>query len=133
MSENLDLVRSIYVAWGRGDFGSLAWADPEIEYVIVDTPEPGRWTGVAEMATAIRNVLDTWDDARIEADQYRELDGERVLVFNHLSGRGKRSGAEVGRMRRDGAAVLHVRNGKVTRYVSYFHRENALSDLGLSE
>jgi ketosteroid isomerase-like protein len=132
MSANLDLARSIYAAWGRGDFGSMAWAHPEIEYVVVDTPDPGRWTGVAEVATAIRRILDTWEHPRIEADQYRELDGERILVFNHLSGRGKKSGTDVGGMRRNGAAVLHVRDGKVTRYLSYFDRDRALSDLGLS-
>jgi ketosteroid isomerase-like protein len=133
MSENLDLARSIYYAWGRGDFSSLDWAHPEVEYVIVDGVEPGVWKGRAEMARMIRNILDLWEHPRIEADEYRELDEFRVFVFNHFNARGKTSGMEVGDMLRNGAAVLHIRDRKVTKYESYWDRARALSDLGLSE
>ena len=47
--ENVAIARSIYAAWSRGDFSSLDWADPEIEYVIVDGPEPGSCRGRATM------------------------------------------------------------------------------------
>jgi ketosteroid isomerase-like protein len=39
-SANLELVRSIYAAWQRGDYSSVEWADPEIEYVFADGPTP---------------------------------------------------------------------------------------------
>jgi ketosteroid isomerase-like protein len=131
--ENVELVRSIYTAWGRGDFSSVEWADPEIEYVIVDGPEPGSWNGRAAMAEIMSGILNTWENARIEADEYIELEDERVLVLNHLSGRGKTSGLDVGKMKRNGAAILHIRDGRVTRYVSYNARDRALADLGRQE
>jgi len=41
MSEDLDLVRSLYVAFEEGDYSSVEWVDSEIEFVIADGPAPG--------------------------------------------------------------------------------------------
>jgi ketosteroid isomerase-like protein len=131
-SPNLDLVRSIVAAWERGDFSSAEWAHPEIEYVIADGPPLGTWTGLAGMAEGVRDSLSAWEEYRVEAEAYRELDGERVLVLVQRSGRGKRSGIQLGQMRTKGAELFHVRGGKVTRYVLYFDRERALIDVGLA-
>jgi ketosteroid isomerase-like protein len=133
MSENLDLVRSIFAAWERGDYGSTDWADPEIEWILADGPAPGRWTGLAGMAEGWRGWITAWKDLRIEAKDYRELDDQRVLVHVDDSGRGKASGLEVGQIRTQGANLFHLRGGKVTRYVNYFDREFAFADLGLDE
>ena len=56
-SANLDLVRSIYAAWARGDFGSAEWADPEMEYEYADGPSPGAWKGIGGMAEGFRDFL----------------------------------------------------------------------------
>jgi ketosteroid isomerase-like protein len=57
VSANLDLVRSLYAAWERGDWSSAEWAHPEIEYVLPDGPDPGHFKGIAEMAEAWRGRL----------------------------------------------------------------------------
>jgi ketosteroid isomerase-like protein len=133
MSENLDLVRSLYTTWERGDYSSVVWADPEIEYVIADGPTPGTWIGLAEMAEALRSWLSAWENYRVTVDEFREVDEERVLVFIRRSGRGKTSGLELAQMPTQGATVLHLRRGKVTQLVAYADRDHALADLGLKE
>ena len=132
-SANVDLVRSIYAAWGRGNFSATEWVYPEIEFVMVGGPSPGTWTGLAGMAEATHEFLSAWEDLRAEAEEYREIDGERVLVLIHHRGRGKTSGLELGQMQTKNAALFHVRDGKVIRFVAYWDRDRALADLGLKE
>ena len=130
-SANVELVQSIFAAWERGDFSSAEWADPEIEYVVADGPSPGSWTGLAGMVEGFRSWVSAWEEFRLEADEYRELDDERVLVLVHNRGRGKTSGLELGHMQTKSANLFHVRDGKVTRYVAYLDRERALAELEL--
>jgi len=133
VSENLDLVRSLYAAWERGDYGSSAWAHPEIEWVIADGPDPATWVGVAGMAAGFRSSMGVWNDVRAEVEEYRELDAERVLVLEWRRARGKASGLELGNMRSEGAVLFCVRDGAVARLVFYWDRDRALADLGLEE
>jgi ketosteroid isomerase-like protein len=128
MSENLDLVRSIYAAIGHGDFGSADWADPEIEYVRADGFEPDSLIGRDGLVAAMHSLFGALEDLRIEAEDYRELDAERVLVLTNATARGKASGLALDQK---GAEVFEIQAGKVTRIVTYFDRANALADLGL--
>jgi ketosteroid isomerase-like protein len=124
-SANLDLVRSIFAAWERGDYRAAEWAHPQIEYVIADGPAPGSSTGLTGMADRLRDFLSAWEGVRLVAEQYRELDGERVLVLHRLTGRGKTSGLEVGQLRGEGTYLFHIRGRAVTRLVAYMDRERA--------
>jgi ketosteroid isomerase-like protein len=133
MSENLDLVRALYAAWERGDFSSREWAHPQIEFINADGPAPGRWIGYAGMAQGWGDFLSAWGEYRIEAEDYRELDDQRVLALVHQGGRGKASGVQLDEMQTEAAALFHIREGKVTRLVYYWDRDRALADLGLKE
>jgi ketosteroid isomerase-like protein len=133
MSENLDLVRSVLAEWERGDLGSASWAHPDIEYVIADGPEPGSWRGLVGLAERARANVEPWERLRFELEEYRELDGERVLVLHNYRGRGKTSGVDLESVRAAGAQLFHVRAGKVIQLVHYWSRERALSDVGLEE
>jgi len=133
LSANLDLVRSIYGDWERGDFSSVEWADPQIEYVYADGPSPGSWSGLSAMASTFRDWLSAWEDWTAEAEEYRELDDDRVLVITTSTGRGKSSGLGVGQMYAYGANLFHIRRGKITRLVTYWNRDRALADLDLEE
>jgi ketosteroid isomerase-like protein len=131
-SANRDLVRSICAFWERGDFGSAEWADPEIEYVLVDGPSPGCWTGLAAMGEVFRGVLNAYAEYHVAAQEFRELDHERVLVLHRYGGRGKTSGLEIGQIASKGADLFHISDGKVTRLVLYWDCDRALADLGLA-
>ena len=131
MSANLDLVRSIYADWERGDYSTADWAHPDIEFVLADGPDPGKWTGLAGAREGWSVRLSAWGEHRTEVDAFREVDHERILVFVHVVGRGKTSGVDLGRTRATGANVFHIRDRKVTKLVVYLDRDRALADLGL--
>jgi ketosteroid isomerase-like protein len=134
MSENLQLIRSILAEWERGDFSSVDWAHPRIEFAIVDDPGARVERGVDAMTRTWREFLTAWDDYRVEAREYHELDEERVLVALTAQGRGKASGLEIDAAagERGSANVFHVCGGRVTRLASYFDRQRALADVELS-
>jgi ketosteroid isomerase-like protein len=116
-SAKLDLVRSIYAAWERGDFTSVEWAHPGITLIAADGPEAGTtWTG----------------HYRVVAEDYRELDGDRVLILMQHRGHGRASGLGDKEVRTEGANVAHIRDGVVVQLDLYWDRDRALDDLGLS-
>ena len=73
-------------------------------------------------------MLAAWEEFSFEVEEYRALDDDRALVLEHRRGRGKGSGVETNAK---SATLIHFRDGKLARIVSYWDRDRALADLGL--
>jgi ketosteroid isomerase-like protein len=128
----VDVVRSILAAWEQGDLSSLGWADPEIEFVFADGPEPGSYTGRASMEELFRGWLNAFAEFRLLADDVIELDSESVLALTYAGGHGRASGVDLAVAPSKAAHLFEFRDGRVVRLVVYFERGRALRDLGLS-
>jgi hypothetical protein len=128
---NLDRVRSIFADWERGDFGSMEWADPDIDFVFADGPEPGSHVGRAAMEELFGRWLNSFADFRLLSDRVIEVDEQRVLALTHVGGQGKTSGLNLALAGSAFAHLFELRRGNVVRLVVYFDRDRALTDLGL--
>jgi hypothetical protein len=130
VSENLDLVRSIYADWERGNFTRDDWADPSIELVRPESLDGAALKGREASSGGWREWLDAWSDFRAEAHDYRVLDSERVLVLGRMRGVGRLSGTSTAT---ETANLFHIRDRKVVQLILYSNRDRALADLGLAE
>jgi hypothetical protein len=131
MTASLELVRSIYTLWERGDH--RYWADPEIQYVTVGGPDRSGSVGPGvPMAESFREWLGDWSDLKAAADEYLALDREHVLVPYRSEAPGPTSGSNQAQARAQGATLFQVRASRVTTIVQYYDREHAFADLGVS-
>jgi ketosteroid isomerase-like protein len=129
----VDLVRSIYAAWGRGEYRWIDWADPEIEFVNADGPDRGTHVGLAAMAESWRRLLGVWSEFQTEAQEYVELEDGRVLVLAEFGGTALIHGLDIQDGRSKGANIFEIEDGKVRKLTLYWNRNRALADLGLEQ
>src|SRR5215207_4147723 len=127
--ENVEVVRAIYRSWARGDFSSVAWADPDIGFVL-SGPDWRVHRGLRGMGRAWGEWLQAWDEFRVEPREFIDVD-DAVLVLIEFRGRGKASGVPVESI--TGANVFWFRNRKVVRLIMHTDRPNGLEAAGLRE
>ena len=127
----MEIVRSFYRAWTRGDLpGPVELMDSEIEYVNpVRAVEPGTRRGLKAFSTAVEKVFEGWETWEIEPEKFRTA-GDQVVVVIRYRMRVRGSRAEVEARE---SALWTLRDGKVVRYAWFHEPADALEAAGLSE
>ena len=129
--ENVEIVRRSWEAFAtQGPDAVLPFLHPEVVLVDPDLPGGGKFEGHDGFLTFVRQVLDVFEDYRVEPEEFLDAGGERVVVFLRHQGRGKESGAPI--ELRD-AHVWTIEDEKVTRIGLYLDRDKALEAAGMRE
>ena len=129
--ENVELHRHASVAYNTHDPETfIAHLDPSIEFHSAFALAGSVYRGHDGVREYLRELEDAWgNEIRGEVEAFFDL-GDYTLAFYVLHGRGRHSGAEVAMPL---AQVVRWRDGLVVYFKVYAHREDALSDLGISE
>ena len=132
--ENVDLVRRVYEAHGRGDFTAVFAAyDPEIEWHVLRVAEFGFdpvYVGHDGVRTFWRIWLSAWETTSFEYDEFIDA-GEHVVVVQSQRMRARTSGIEV--EWNSYTQVWTIQDAKVVRMEFFPTRDEALEAVGLKE
>lgn len=128
--ENLEVVRRIFEAWGRGDLrAGVEHYDPHVLLVLrPEFPDAGTYCGPGAIRSYTRQLLAAWDDFAITGEDFIEA-GDSVVVRTRQRGRGTGSGirAELSYFQ-----VWTFRGPSVIRIESVWTRDDALAAVGLA-
>jgi hypothetical protein len=138
--ENVEVVRKgldAINAFSRGEMSTETLAkllDPQLEWhwrderAIPDVPQHLR--SAAELIESLERFRGAWINLAVEALEFIEAPGDRVVTLIRQSGRGQGSGVSI---------VFHyffvctIREGMVRNLDLFRHRADALEAAGLSE
>jgi ketosteroid isomerase-like protein len=127
MSENIELARKAFQAFGRRDISQIAdLCQPDIEMDwsrrLIDPVVTRGHEGLRQFFEEVMNIF---EKASFEEEEILEI-GDKVLVVSMGHFTGRASGIEV---KARAAIVWTVRGGKLSRFVFYQSKEDALADL----
>jgi uncharacterized protein len=129
--ENVEMLRSFYEAFNRGDIdAALAGAPPDFEiHDALERPDAGIHRGREAARKAIESISEPFDDLQVEPREFIEAGDEIVVIF-HARGRGKGSGIPLDV---ELAHVFTMQDGHMQVMRAYTSKASALEALGLSE
>jgi ketosteroid isomerase-like protein len=132
--ENVEIVSQATEAWQRDDLDTwLSSFDREVEWHTAQRLVEG----VRSAYRGIDGMRELWtfwrteaDDFKLDSEELRDLDDDRVLHLARIRWRGAASGIEV---ESPLGMVVTVRDGKIVRSMDYLSHEEALEAVGLRE
>ena len=128
---NLEIVRSVYDQWARGNLrAGTDLYDPDVIFIPrSDLPDRGRYLGREGIREWMHRWLDAWTNFTVAAEELTAI-GESVIASVRQRGTGKQSGAPV---ELTFFQVWTFRGRSVIRIEQFETKEEALEAVGLSE
>jgi ketosteroid isomerase-like protein len=132
--ENVETLRTAYVAFSRGDLDSfLDYLDPNVEVdpgLIAPDQSASRYVGRQEVRKFLETiVVGPWEAVITEPLKMIEIDDSRVLSIDRWHFRG-RDGIEI---EMELPNLFSFRDGRIVRIHGFTDRAKALEAVGLSE
>ena len=128
--ENVDLFVEGIEAYNRGDIEAvLSGVDPEIRFEHRLAALQGKFVGVEAVRGWLLDAREYLLAGQIDCPDVRDL-GDRVLALGMLRAIGKESGAAV---ELPYTVLATFRDGRITDFIDFGDRDQALEAAGLSE
>jgi ketosteroid isomerase-like protein len=127
VANDVELLRSLFAGWAQGDFNR--GVDLYADNMFFTTVEPeGQHSGHGPEGVRrwMKGFLGAWEHYTVTVDEIEDLGGGRYHCAGEQYARGKESGTETRYPAHVGA---EVKDGKITRLVFSFSREDAVARL----
>jgi hypothetical protein len=127
---NVEIVRSAFDAWNRGDpEAAVELLDPGIEWRLPPNfPDADAWHGRDEVVEGLTTLAGSWDEFRIEVRELIDA-GDRVVALVRFRGRAAITGLDLGGVSVDGQ-VWTLRDGRAVDVQMYNGSDDALRTIG---
>ena len=131
MNNDIEVLKQFFAAINRNDMhGITQYFDPQIVRIEpADFPTAGTYRGIAEVQEHITKGRGTWAEGTCEPEKFL-TNVDKVVVYLHVWVRLKDSPDWVGGRFADGFVF---RDGKITQYLSFGERLDALKWAGIEE
>jgi hypothetical protein len=134
---NVERLRSLYADWAEGNFWTTGdYVDSEIEFewvwafAEIGGMAEGRVHSLKQFTAVWLDWLKAWERFTVEAEDFIEIDDDRVLVFYRRRARMRGANSTI---EHKGGTVWTLRDSMAVHGVDFDDRAKALEAVGLSE